>query len=203
MKNKILITLLLCFCLCGCNNYRELNDMAIITVVSIDKTDDKYELSFLVANARNSQTTSKEGEAQTTVYSGKGNTLLEAAEHIDFKSPKKLYLGHINVVIISEQIGKEGFLKVSDFLMRYPETRKQFFLMQTRDCKAKDVLQMVSPLESFPSQHIASLLKSNRDSESVTQITDYATFVSKTLEKGIDPMIPVITIVGNKNKVVS
>lgn len=200
MKNKILIILMLCFCLCGCGNYRELNDMAIITVVSIDKADDKYEMSFLIANARNSQTTSKEGQAQTTVYSGKGKTLTEAAEHIDFKSPKKLYLGHVNVVVISEEIGREGFLKIADFLMRYPETRKQFFLIQAKDCKAKEILNMVSPLESFPSQHIASLLKTGRDSESVIQIVDYASFVSKSLDEGVDPMLPAIKIIGDPEK---
>ena len=105
-----------------------------------------------------------------------------------------------NVVIISEEIGKEGFLKIADFLMRYPETRKQFFLMQAKDCKAKDILKMVSPLESFPSQHIASLLKSNRHTESVTDIVDYASFISLNSKPGIDPILPTITIIGDKKK---
>lgn len=200
MKNKIIILILLCFLLCGCKNYRDLNELAIITGVAIDKTNNTYELSFLTANSPKSQTTSKEGEAQTTVYSGKGKTLSESAKQIDFKNPKKLYLGHINVVIISEEIGKEGFLNVADFLLRYPGTRSQFYLMQAKNTKAKEILKIVSPLESFPSQGIATLLESSEDTQSVIFATDYLSFIEKILEKGNDPVLPSIEIKGNEKK---
>ena len=198
MKNKLLF-LLICFLLTGCGNYRELNNIAIVTAVGIDKKEDKYELSFLIANSQKAQTSTKEGEAQTTVYSGKGKTLTEASEHIAYKSPKKLYYGHINVVIISEDVAKDNFLKVADYLIRYPESRKKFFLMQTKD-NPKDVLKIVSPLESFPSQSIATLLKSTKDTEGVIDVVDYSTFIGKILEEGFDPVLPVLSIKGNQEK---
>ena len=43
---KFILIVILSFCLTGCGNYRELNDMAIVTGVSIDKIGDKYELSI-------------------------------------------------------------------------------------------------------------------------------------------------------------
>ena len=101
---KFILIVILSFCLTGCGNYRELNDMAIATGVSIDKIGDKYELGFLIANSPKVETTSKEGEAQTTVYTASGKTIALAASNLDYKSPKKLYFGHINVVIISEEI---------------------------------------------------------------------------------------------------
>ena len=200
MKNKFLLLFIITLFLCGCDNYRELNNIAIITGVSLDKVEDKYEVGLLIANSPKQQTSSKEGEAQTTVYTAKGSSIASAIQHIDYKSPKKLYFGHINVVIISEAIGKEGFLETADFLLRYPETRKKFFLMQSKDCKPKDILKIVSPLESFPSQSIATLLKSTRDTEGVLEVIDYSTFISKILENGYEPTLPVITISGNENK---
>ena len=200
MKNKLLVIFLLLFLLCGCGNYRELNNMAIVTGVAIDKTGDNYEISVLIANSPKTQTSSKEGEAQTTVYSAKGKTISKAFQNLDYKSPKELYLGHINVVIISEKIGREGFLNSADFLLRHYESRKRFYLMQTKDDKPKDVLKIISPLESFPSQNIATLLKSNKDIESVVETVDYSTFVSRILEKGYDPILPVITISGETKK---
>ena len=200
MKNKILIIIIILFLLCGCGNYRELNNIAIVTGVAIDKVDDNYELSILIANSPKTQTSSKEGEAQTTVYTAKGKTISKAFQNLDYKSPKTLYLGHINVVIISEKIGKEGFLNSADYLLRHYESRKRFFLMQAKDDKPKDILKIVSPLESFPSQSIATLLKSNRDVQSIVETVDYSTFVSRILEKGYDPMLPAITISGNKKK---
>ena len=203
MKNKLIILILFIFTITltsGCSNYRELNDLAIITGVAIDKSDDKYELSFLIANSPKAQTSSKEGEATTTVFSGKGDTLIEAANLIDNKSPKQLYYGHINVVVISEEVAREGFLKIADWLLRNPETRKQFYLIQAKDTNAKNILKIVEPLESFPSQSIASLIESNITAQSISSSIKYSPFIEKILDKGFDPMLPSISIEGKVKK---
>ena len=200
MKNKIILLFICLFLLCGCNNYRELNDLAIITGIAIDKADNGYEMSFLIANSPKAQTSSKEGEAKTTVYSGTGQSLTEAAKAIATESPKQLYFGHVNVVVISEDIAKDGFFKVADWLIRNTEMRKQFYLMQAKDEKAGNILKIVSPLESFPSQSIATLIKSNRDTQSLSIDTNYTTFVSRALETGYDPVLPSISIEGKVKK---
>lgn len=203
MKNKLIILILFILTITltsGCSNYRELNNLAIITGVAIDKSDDKYELSFLIANSPKAQTSSKEGEATTTVFSGKGDTLIEAANLIDNKSPKQLYYGHINVVVISEEVAREGFLKIADWLLRNPETRKQFYLIQAKDTKAKNILKIVEPLESFPSQSIASLIESNITAQSISSSIKYSPFIEKILDKGFDPMLPSISIEGKVKK---
>lgn len=194
---KILLVISLCFILTGCGNYAELDKLAIVTGVAIDKDGDDYEISYLVANSPKGQTSSKEGEAKTTVYSGTGETIPDAAMIIEQKSPKKIYLGHVNVVIISEEIAKDGFFKVADWLFRNPETRKQFYLLLAKDEKAKNIIKIISPLESFPSQSIATLLESNRDSISASTTTTYNNFVGYVLEQGADPIVPTITIKGD------
>jgi len=201
MKNKIILLFVCILFVCGCSNYRELDDLAIITAIAIDKSDDgKYELSFLIANSPKAQTSSKEGEATTTVFSGKGKTLTEAANSVDSKSPKTLYYGHINVAIISEEIAQEGFLEIADWLLRSPETRKQFYLMQAKDTDAKDILKIVEPLEATPSQSISSLIESNINSQSITTTVHYSPFIEKILEKGHDPILPSISIEGETSK---
>ena len=197
MKNKIFILLLLCLFLCGCGNYRELNQIAIITGVGIDKKDDEYEVSLLIANAQKSETTSKEGESQPTVYSGKGKSLVEATKEVDRKTPKQLYFGHINVVLISEKVAEEGFLNVADWLLRNPESRKKFYLMMTKDSTAKEVLEIVSPLESFPSQNIATLMGSNEETQAITNSVTYSDFINNILVEGIEPILPSITVIGD------
>lgn len=197
---KIFLIIFLCLFLSGCGNYAELDKLAIVTGVAIDKKGNDYEISYLVANSPKGQTSSKEGEAKTTVYSGTGKTIPDAAMVIEQKSPKKIYLGHVNVVIISEDIAKDGFFKVADWLFRSPETRKQFYLLQAKNDKAKDIIKIISPLESFPSQSIATLLESNRDSKSASTTTTYNNFVGYVLEEGADPILPTITIHGNIKK---
>lgn len=200
MKNKVILLFLCLLMACGCSNYRELDDLAIITAIAIDKSGDEYELSFLIANSPKAQTSSKEGEATTTVFSGKGKNLTDAANSVDSKTPKTLYYGHINVAIISEEIAREGFLEIADWLLRSPETRKQFYLMQAKDTDAKDILKIVEPLEATPSQSISSLIESNIDSQSITTTISYSPFIEKVLEKGFDPILPSISISGKVKK---
>ena len=123
----IIITFIIAITLTGCGGYEELNNLSIVTAVAFDKTDDEYELSFLIANSPKAQTSAKEGEAKTTVYTGKGKTIAEASKDIEQIVPKQIYLGHINVVVISEDIAEDGFLKIADWLLRNPQTRKKFY----------------------------------------------------------------------------
>ena len=193
----ILTTFIIAITLTGCGGYEELNNLSIVTAVAFDKTDDEYELSFLIANSPKSQTPAKEGEAKTTVYTGKGKTIAEASKDIEQIVPKQVYLGHINVVVISEDIAKDGFLKVADWLLRNPQTRKKFYLLQAKDVSAKNILKIVSPLESFPSQSIATLIESNSETKSIATSITYSNFISQILEKGYDPVLPSITISGS------
>ena len=200
MKNKIIILLILCLFLCGCGNYRELNQIAIITGIGIDKKDDNYEVSMLIANAGKSETSSKEGESKPTVYSGKGSSLIEATKEVDRKTPKQLYFGHINVVLISEDIAKEGFLNVADWLLRNPESRKKFYLLMTKDKTAKEVLEIVSPLEAFPSQNIGTLMESNEETQAIASSITYSDFINNILTEGLEPVLPSITVAGSSKE---
>ena len=200
MKKYILLIIFITLSLTGCAGYKELNELSIVTAVGFDKKDDNYELSFLIANSPKEGTSSKEGEAKTTVYVGKGKTIAEASKEVEQIIPKQIYLGHINVVIISEDISKEGFLNIADWLLRNPETRKKFYLLQAKDTSAKNILKIVSPLESFPSQSIATLIESNAESKSIATSVTYSNFISQILEKGYDPVLPSVSIKGNVKK---
>lgn len=194
---KKILLLIICIIITGCNDYAELNRLSIVTAISIDKNENNYEVALLIANSPKSNTTSKEGEAKTTVYKAKGKTVAETIKKIDKKTPKQLYFSHINVVIISEEIGKEGFFKIADWLIRHPQTRNRFYLMQVNNNKASDVLKIISPLESFPSQSIATLIESNKNSKVTGDSASYSNFIGRILEQGYEGIMPTIKINGD------
>lgn len=197
---KKIILLIICLTLCGCNDYAELNKLSLVTAAAIDKKNENYEVTLLIANSPKQDTSAKEGEAKTTVYKASGKTVAEAIKAIDKKTPKELYFSHINVVVISEIIGKEGFLKVADWLIRNPKTRNRFYLIGVNKNKAEDVLKILSPLESFPSQSIATLIESNKNSRSVGDTASYSNFIGRILETGYEPIMQTININGNPKK---
>lgn len=197
-KIRFLIIITIFILTTGCWNYQELNDLAIATAIAIDKDDDNnYEVSILVSNDKNAQVSSKEGESLTTVYSGTGKTISQALKDIDLKIPRQIYLGHLAVVIIEDDIAKEGILKVSDAILRNPETVKRFLLILARENKAKSIIKILSPLESFPSQNIYANIKASNEAQAISTSITYSEFIENTLKTGINPILPSTSVIGD------
>lgn len=166
--------------------------------MAIDKAEDGYEVSILIANSKKNQVSSKEGESQTIVYSAKGKTISDALKNIDLENPRQIYLGHLAVIVISEEVAKEGLLNSIDLLLRSSESTKRFYVAIAKDDKAKDVIKIISPLESFPSQAISTNIRSSSESQAISSAITYSKFVEDLIEKGIEPILPTVTIEGDK-----
>ena len=198
MKKILIIPLILL--LTGCWNYYELNNIAICTGIAIDKIDDKYEITYLISNAKKNEVSSKEGEAGTTTYSGIGDTIQDAINDLQIKMPFEPYSGHLVVTIISENIAKEGIENILDFLARDTESRNFFYLLLSKNTKAKNILEIISPLQTFPSQTIASDIETSSAESSLIYEITYNDFIYTLLEQGINPVLNSVTIIGNKEK---
>lgn len=199
-KIKLISIILITLLICGCWNYNELNTLAIASTIGIDIKDNQLHVSLMIANAKSAQMSSKEGQSQTVVLEGTGDTLTEALEEIDLRSPKKIYLNHVSSIILSEQAANKGITKFGDLLLRDPESRKKFYLFVTKDVKANDILKVLTPLEGLPSQNIASMIEGTTTYQGVANMTRYSDFVNAVMEHGNQPTITSITIVGNKKK---
>ena len=200
MKKKCLLILffsLFALLLTGCYNYHELENLAIVTGLSIDKKDNQYVIGVLVANSKKQEASSKEGQSQTIVYEGHGNSVMEAFYNIDLESPKQLYIGHLAVVVIDENIAEKEIAKISDILIRSPESRKNFYIVIARDAKAVDVLKITSPLESYPSQNVSMNLKNTSTYQGISTDLTYSEFIASMLTPGINPTLPTIKISGS------
>ena len=199
MKKILLIPFILLFC--GCNDYKELNNIAIVSGLGVDKKNDQYKVSILVANSKSVDENNKEGSAGNVVYDASASTMAEALKELDNIMPKQIYLGHLGVVVVSEEVAKEGIDNITDYFFRNPETTKRFYLIMTRDKdKAGDVLKILSPLESFPFQNIRLNIENSSSSGSISDNLTYSEFIEKYLKKGANPYIPTIKIYGKVKK---
>lgn len=193
---KKIIIIIICLMLTGCFNYKELNNYAIVTGLSIDKSDNGYEVSALITNAI------KENENKTniSVVSGKGKSIYSAIKDINLKIPKELYLSHLNVIIISEEIAKDGMKPILDYLVREPESHQSYYLIISKDTKAKNALSILDPIANFPSENIYSNLENSRNLQSKIIYDKVNQYIGKVLEKGIHPILNSLIIVGSSEK---
>ena len=195
---KILIFCLLIFGVCGCWNYKELDDYSIITGIAIDKSDDEYEATVLISNASKSSGESPDSsESKSIVYSGKGNSIFKALKDLSLISPKELYLDHFSILIISEEVASDGVYNVVDFFLRYPNARKDFSVAIAKDCKAKDTLKIITPLTDFPSQSIADNLKFSTNLQGTISDLNYNELMYNLIAPGKEVTMNSIKIIGS------
>lgn len=194
---KIIASIFILFCVCGCWNYKELNEYSIVTGIAIDKKDDKFEVSTLISNAPKNSTDSSSSESQIVVYSGTGDSMLEALKDVGLISPKELYLNSFSIFVISEEVAKEGIDSVIDFFLRYSSSRNKFYVIVAREDKAKDVLKIMTHLTNFPSQSISDNLKSTKNLQGIITATNFDELTLTILRDGIDLVINSIYVVGD------
>lgn len=193
---KKIIILIICILLTGCYNYQELNNYAIVTGMAIDLKDDKFEVSLLIANG----TKKEDNNAQVSVSSGIGDTIYTAIKDIGLSTPKEIYLSHLSVLVVNEEVAKKGLNNVLDFLLREPQSHQNFYMVIAKDCKAKDTLSTLTPQSDYPSQNIASNLKITEQLQGKVTNSKFNNFITKLLDKGVNPITNSISIIGDSEK---
>ena len=133
------------------------------------------------------------------MYNSKGKTIHEALRNTSLESPKKLYVGHLESIIISERIAKSNISELFDFILRDPEITKDANILMIKDASVNEVMSIITPLESIPAESIKSSIEvASKIQGSVNNIT-FDEFAATIIETGIDPVIPLITVKENKS----
>lgn len=179
---KILLILLLILCT-GCYDYNELNEIAIISGVGIDKLNNEYVVTYEVINTE----ASKESSNDIKKYNVKGNggSLSEAFNNVNETLAKKAYFEQIKVMVITKNV---NILDISDYLFRNEKINTNFYLVLCNDID--EIFNFTSVNEPNNSIAIYNLLKQN-DYANITNLFDLKI---NTLIEGYDISLPLITL---------
>lgn len=194
---KIFIILIMILLVSGCYNYKELNEISIISSISIDKDGDEYLVGGQVMNAKQDE---ESDSSQVIVYTSKGKTINEALREMTLKSPSRLYGGHLSKLVLSEEVAKDGIINVIDIFQRLTEIRNEFTITIAKGIDASDVIKVMTAPESVPAEYVKTSLQSADISSALTYSTKLDEFVSYYLKDGIDPVIAVVEVKDYKKK---
>lgn len=192
---KFIFLIPLIFLLTGCYNYRELNDLAIISGVSISKNNNTYNITVEVVNPKKEQDTSSGKEPDYVIYEGTGKSMQEAFRNIVKESPQKLYGAQIDLLIIDEETAKEGLDEILDFFARDPEVRSEFYVVISKNDKA---LKVISPLVNLSSKNIINSLESTNTYMGIVNLVTYHELLSNYINPYIEIALPSIEMIGNE-----
>lgn len=165
LKRAAMTALLCCLCLTatGCWSRRELNELSITVGLGIDKTGDLFTVSAQVVDP--SQVAIRQAGASTrvpvTVYKETSTSILEALRKMTTIAPRRIYLSHLRMLIIGEEMARSGISEALDFLSRGHETRTDFFIAIAKGGQALDILQVLTPLEKIPANNLFTSLETS------------------------------------------
>ena len=195
MKKMIFIIPII-FLLTGCYNYREINELAIVSGVSIRKVDDEIELTTEVINPKKEQDASSGEEPEFIIYTSRAKSVQEAIRKMIKESPRKMYGAHIEILVIDEGIAREYLMDILDSFARDPEIRSEFKVLVG---KSDDVLKITTPLEKISSENILNSLENNNKYLGFANVVTYHELISNVLNPNIELVLPVLNMKGNVN----
>lgn len=193
---KKFILFLLIFCLCGCN-YKELDKIAITVGCGLEKVDDGYKVTAQIAD------TQKQGDSSNSSspvrfknYSYTDKTIHEAARGILTKLPKKAYTNHMQILVIDENIAKDGIEDIIDFWFREVELRNDFYVFVSKDSTPTDVLGVLTQVYPINSVGIRNLIETNNQFLSGSILTTFDDLADEYVSKTKEILLPAITVLG-------
>ncbi|ALC83886.1 MULTISPECIES: Ger(x)C family spore germination protein [Bacillus] len=188
--------------LTGCWNQRELDEIALVTSIGVDKApeDDAYLFTFQIVIPR--QISSGQGggggeQATVTIISQKGETLFEAIRRASQKTPNQLFFPHSQLFIFSEEVAKDGLKDFMDFFERDHEMRPLTTILIVKGNDAKTVLDIMAPLEKIPSNNLLKEVKVTEEKLAFNIEVDIDEVIQSIALEGKEPFIGGIMLIGN------
>ncbi|QHE52432.1 Ger(x)C family spore germination protein [Pontibacillus sp. HMF3514] len=194
---KITVLSLLLIALTGCWSKKELDNLAIVTGIGIDKAEEGYEVTVQIINP--AEVAAKQLTTRTAVstYSASGVSLFDAIRNLIEVTPRKVYMSHTRIVIFSEELAKTGISDNIDFLVRDHELRTDFYLAIAKGFSAKQMLNILTPLEKIPASKMYATIESSERYLAQTRTVKIQKFTSDLLLEGQQPFLTGIYIQGN------
>lgn len=185
--------------LSGCWNYREINDLFIVTGIAIDKNQNKdgYILSIETIAPKGV----KAGEMLSSTITVEGKTVFDAIRNSIQISGKKMYWSHSKVIVVSEEIAREGVIPILDFFNRSIEVRSDIWLLVSLNKTAKEILNGKDVIHNTISYHINDVISSEKSISKYTGIKLFQ-FLNALSSKGISPIAPTAKMETLKDMVV-
>ena len=193
---KRIIIFLLLLLLTGCYDHRELNTIAILTAVEVNKVDDNFLVEVQIVNPQAPDKTAN-SQAPYIIYEGNGKTLQDAFRQIKLQLARYIHASHLEIVIINEDIAKEDISEIIDFFIRKPATRAEFYVLIGQ---SKDVLKVTTPIDEISATSIKNSLEASSNYLGVTNLVTFNEFINMMVNPNIEIIVPSIRIIGNEKE---
>jgi spore germination protein KC len=201
---RLLLALLIPLLLSGCWERRELNEMAFVLGMGLDKAESGYRVTMqvVIPSSISSQSVggTSGGGVPVVVSSFTVPTIYEADRQYTLISSRTAYKGHIRVLVVGEELARAGIAETLDVLKRSREPRNDYYVMVAKGTTAEEVLKVLTPLDKIPANKLFSSLDKSYKISAKTAAVPLNRFVDDLLYEGINPVLTGVEVVGNASE---
>lgn len=191
------VYIITCILLVGCWDYREIEEVEIVLGLGVDshiipaKEVDKLSETQYLVTYEIVGIESEQGQLKSRVLKDEGDTLYRAIRKIIEKNGKQVYLAHTKILIISEELAKEGITEILDYTMRDVEYRPDVHVLITDNCNAEEMFK--DEATDVASMRLNDTLKNQKKIGTFESSTVW-NIIDKLTKKGFEPTVPLIRI---------
>lgn len=173
----------------GCYDYKETDDIAIVSGIFISEgADEKYRLTFEIV-----ETQADGSESPTPKLTEKdGKTIAEAIDNATAVSGKKLYFGHTQMLAIDYAMAQKGMIQIVDYFSRHNDMRLSMNMVIVKGMDGKTFFENAEQ-GSVASFAVTDILKANEE-RAITPSSELYNFIEDSFKNGKDAFLPVVTL---------
>ncbi|MBO0999926.1 Ger(x)C family spore germination protein [Bacillus sp. SD075] len=208
MNRKRLVLFLMLICTIftsGCWDKKELNEMAIVSAVGLDRNKEgKLVGTFQIINPSNVAGALQGGGGTNppiSIYRATGDNVLELDSIASTKISRDMYFAHANLIVIGEELAKEdGINDFFDAFERSPEFRATTRIVIARGVKAKDIVETLTAIDKVSAEKIIKTIETTEKIQGKNISINLQEVIKNLLSTGKEPIISGFTVKGNTGK---
>lgn len=199
MRTRLTALLMACLLTSGCWGYRDINDLALVMAVGIDRTPEgKVLVTVQVARpgmgggGQGAGSIGGTGGEPIYVAAADGRSIFEAIRNLALFTSRRIMWAHNKLIVIGEAQARHGVSEIVDFFTRNPELRYRAFVAMA-DGDAQDVVTANTGMEAQPADSIERAFRYAR-LVAEAQRVDMKEFAAAYLDAGLTSFLPVLRL---------
>jgi spore germination protein KC len=187
----------------GCWNRRELNELSIAVAMGLDKaTDGQIMVTVQLVNPGEIASKKAAGSsgAPVTTFRMEGHSIFEALRRLTLKLNRKIYLSHLRMLIIGEELARNGIANPIDHLSRDHEMRTDFAIVIAKNARAEDMLDILTPQEKIPANKLYSSLRVGEEAWASTSKVSLDMLLDDLASEGKNPALTGLLMKGKHSE---
>ncbi len=196
---SILLIIISCFLFTGCWSYREINSLYIIAGIGVDKVPNsrQFNITTELVNIKETGSKQEDQKFESALLEIKGTSIFDTVRKIIRISSKRPYLAHATIIIVSEEVAREGIISLLDLISANEEPRLDISILVSRGRSANEVLSMKSLSTEIISFELSTAINENMALMRVPALRAYEIIDAVAIPK-IGTVIPTVTSFNNK-----